>query len=1582
MKNRAIKKIISVTLTVLMLVGLIVPGTVLNVLAAPSSYPAPITTATPTYLKEFAKPTASISVGDYDTYVYPSVVSGAAVSGAPVIATITEQAGPYDSVSIYGTNLEGAKVYAYGLVNGVGAIKELVQTSNKDGFINAIIDKKFDYTMYTVWVQGADGKVSAPVRVNAPKLTWISATKASSNVEVRIYGKFLTKNNADGDDAETNVYLTNGSNYYKATVVEADPYRVTIKLPEGLTNNTTYKVWVHNGHGGNYGWSNSLDITYNSTADDFWKTGASYQKTANPSNFRSVITSAPAGTTVTLENGTYVVDQQIKLYRSIRIVGQSKDGVKIVAKFTQNGGSDSLRYGDLNVNSSWQSAFYVAATPCEFSNLTFMDYVNNSTLYTGVTAPANYDLNYAHGIFIYGGNATDTGAASQLKIDNCDFKIQRTHSDTNCIYIKDTTTREQLHTQFKNKYGTDVYCESTYGSAPLWIDTDRVEISNCTFETPKEIITRGSYNSYIHDNTFIGTWVISGNSGPAAFHDNNTLNLDFSNNRIYGKDETIDPNGYVQTGDLTYARTIVFQKAQGSAGNEYVANNHASRVGELDYNSGEHILFEEETITYAGTATFSNNKNTLHLKNISSTNWFLDTDGYYKFKAYITADDGTLKAGHARKLLGQTVAISKGTGAGQWRTIASADAGGVLTIDRDWDVQPDENSVFIVAPGYINPIVYNNTIEGPKMYYKNFNSTLGVNAYATMVGTVIDRNNFSQMQAGVAINPHYNIKTYTVADTGETVRANFGFVFFADLLVMNNTISNTRYGIWNFPSITMNSDDYSSAEADLDLQLCSIIRGNTISDSNRLKGTSTTNLSVKNATKKRGGASIVVGRDFWNRTEEPNPPMLISTRYWMNNIVVENNTLSDVENNSGDGFIDVAFSQDNTILRNNTTDGEFRETYEEIEVERNPSSYPTGYEPQDPVYVLPTPEIVGPGGTEEDGMKLTGSEEPNARIANNDFLEGFTYWSSVDGTAYASSMASVANSVATITKGKNNGLKSAPFKMPAGDISAVASENKVAFVVSYTSNNATVNAQLYVNGVSQGNAKAFTYSSGKLKIFYYENVYWNINDTYHVAIVSSSGTTVTSIDYIDVARCETKDAVLDLVNGRVYSSKGDITDNVTHDTINNSFTNVEFVSGVDQWGKASHFGAVSASNGVATLSSVKFQSDYFPVDFENGDKIGLIYNFTSISDVTVTLLRKDVAADSTVTDSTVIEPTVIAGTDLAMLSLVNYTSANNATTYFSIVVEGTANLDYISVVVESGSGVNLVYTDIISGKRFLSDLRDPDGTEEAGFEKLGKKYSDNETYAINDTLMNGDFSEGLKYWTAAKNTGTVSSNFTGDRKANAADSAKSVENGVVTVTPSGGSGRGISSAHFKVPNAENYEKFVITFEYNHTPGDVTGLVAGTDYTATHKDWFKAEVLVGADHTTVLEDYVGDTKGEWKTHGLWVTINDPDDFYMISFEGFNIKTEFKLRNVKLMFVDKGGISGTPLVNLDGTLTDESDYGDANYDGNVDILDLVRTKKELAKNNSNGIFFAAADTTKDGNLDANDLIKIVAMITGKK
>ncbi len=907
------------------------------------NYPAPTLVESPLLLKEFPKPTANISTSFSDKFSVS--FSGKTAQGAPEISTITEQAGPNDSVSIYGVGFENAKVYAYGLSKGKGALKLLKTTSQREDFINAVIDPNFDYGMYIIWVQGANGATSAPVRVNAPKLSWISAEKASENAQIRVYGKFLTTGNADGNDAKSYVYLTDQSSAYKVDVIESSPYRLTIKLPAGLKNNTNYKIWVHNGHGGSYGWSNSLSITYNSSAENFWngtkKTVKVTNGKATDSDILDAINSAQKGDTIYLPAGTYVINDQIKVNKSVRFQGEDKEKVIIVCVFAATKKKDvSLAYGDLNVNSSCTAAFDVSATPCEFSNLTFTEFVNNSTLYSGVSAPSGYGIDYAHGMFIRGKDTySDTGVSGQFKIDNCNFKVQRTHSDTNCAYITNTTTQNNLHKQFEAKYKH--YSRTAYSSSPLWIETDRTEITNCYFETPKEITTRNLQNSYIANNTFVGTWVISGNSGPAAIHDNYTENLDISNNRIYGKDEITDPNGYVVTGDQTFARTIVFQKSLGASINQYIMNNQISRVGELNYNSGEHILFEDEGVTYVGNVTLSNNNKTLFLKDMPTDKWTAAN----KFKGYITGNNGEIKPGYERSVNGQVVIISKGRGKGQWRTITKASANRTVTVDRDWDVQPDANSTFVVVPAFITPVVYNNTIEGPKMYYKNYNSTNGVNAYGSMVGTVIDRNHFSQMQAGIAINPHYNMKSYTY--NGKSVQVDFNFAMFADLLVMNNTIKDTRYGIWNFPSITMSSMDTSSAEADVDLQLCSIIRGNDISGQRRLLiGAADTNAAVDNNVMKRGGVAIVIGRDYWGSDQ------MLSTRYWMNDIVVENNILGNVANNNGNGFIDVSFSQNNTIIRNNTYNGHKKATYAEIEVERNTRTHNSNKKPQPPIYYM------------------------------------------------------------------------------------------------------------------------------------------------------------------------------------------------------------------------------------------------------------------------------------------------------------------------------------------------------------------------------------------------------------------------------------------------------------------------------------------------------------------------------------------------------------------------------------------------------------------------------------------------------
>ena len=915
------------------------PHDVADVPATTNEYPAPTMVANPQLLKEFPEPSAIIATSKFSDK-FSVKFTGTAAADGPQIGTITEQAGPNDSVSIYGTGFKGSKVYAYGLVKGVGTTKQLTTTVQRDDFMNAIIPADFDYGMYIIWVQGSNGKIGAPVRINAPELSWVSAAKASENVELRLYGKFLTTNNADGKDAKSYVYLTKGDTRYAVTVTEATPYRLKIKLPKGLKDGETYKIYVHNGHGGSYGWSNALEITYKADAENFWTGKKQTVKVTNgmatDAEIIAAIDKASPGDTVYFPAGTYVVNDQIKITKSVKLEGESKDKVIIVCVFAKTQvNNTSLAYGDWNVNSAAMAAFDVSATPCEFTKLTFTEYVENSTLYSGVAKPSNYNINYAYGVFINGNDAGDVGVCGQLKIDGCDFKVQRCYSNAkNCAYFG-SAQQNKYHREFAAKY-KHYASDSRYGATPIWTHTDRTEITNCYFESPKEIMLRTVHNGYVHDNKFVGKWVIAGNSGPCAIYDNSSENIDISNNRIMGMDEVTDPDGYVQTGDLTYARTIVIQNTLGATRSHYILNNHASRVGELNYNSGEHILFEEEGITYIGKGTLSNGGKTIKLNSFVASKWKKSGD-QYMLESYRTNNNDAIEAYPGlRKIVGQAVVITKGKGAGQWRVITSTAANCTVTIDRAWDVMPDANSTFVVCQAFLNPVVYGNTIEGPKMYYKNYNSTNGVNAYATMLGTVIDRNNFSQMQAGLAINPHFNTKTY--AYKGQQTKVDFGFIMYSEMLIMNNTINDTRYGIWNFPSITLNGMEVSTKEADANLEICTVIRNNTVSNQRRLTDGADTNNQVTAALKKRGGVAIVVGRDYGDSAQ------VLSTRYWMNDIVVENNKLIKPEN----GYIDVSFSQNGTIIRNNSCDGKTNLSFDKVNISHG--SHSSGMKPQAPAY--------------------------------------------------------------------------------------------------------------------------------------------------------------------------------------------------------------------------------------------------------------------------------------------------------------------------------------------------------------------------------------------------------------------------------------------------------------------------------------------------------------------------------------------------------------------------------------------------------------------------------------------------------
>ena len=92
------------------------------------------------------------------------------------------------------------------------------------------------------------------------------------------------------------------------------------------------------------------------------------------------------------------------------------------------------------------------------------------------------------------------------------------------------------------------------------------------------------------------------------------------------------------------------------------------------------------------------------------------------------------------------------------------------------------------------------------------------------------------------------------------------------------------------------------------------------------------------------------------------------------------------------------------------------------------------------------------------------------------------------------------------------------------------------------------------------------------------------------------------------------------------------------------------------------------------------------------------------------------------------------------------------------------------------------------------------------------------------------------------------------------------------------------------------------------------------------------------------------------------------------------------NIGIVRADRGGFGAAgPVVALDGSAVSEVTAGDANLDGKVDLVDLVRAKKYMVNKAANvsmtsPISIVSVDADATGAIDANDITAIINKILG--
>jgi hypothetical protein len=373
----------------------------------------------------------------------PVFGSYVATAGAPAIAQWTQSAGPGNTISLSVVNASALPP------SGNNSDTQFVtysQTTGNNGMLTSdaiaqigsglasvsLNSQNATNSMYFLWAKNANG-YSAPVAINKTTAWWLGPTPAGPGQTVSVYGENLTYTTTDGLSW---IYITksDGTGGQWATVTSANPYQVAFTVPTNLATGT-YEVWAHNGHGGQYGWSNPLTLTvapqlqYTGKVFNVLSYGAvpnnAADDTAGFTAALNAAVSSGAGSTVYVPAGTYVVSG-ITMPSGVQLLGAGQ-GVTIINENSSLGSNPPAQL--LMINSNIQIANLTLSTNGVatadlianrgFSNVRFV----NDTINAGLNQYGDFHLD--QDVFLQGCTITGSGGfwgtASQVFVDHCNF---------------------------------------------------------------------------------------------------------------------------------------------------------------------------------------------------------------------------------------------------------------------------------------------------------------------------------------------------------------------------------------------------------------------------------------------------------------------------------------------------------------------------------------------------------------------------------------------------------------------------------------------------------------------------------------------------------------------------------------------------------------------------------------------------------------------------------------------------------------------------------------------------------------------------------------------------------------------------------------------------------------------------------------------------------------------------------------------------------------------------------------------------------------------------------------------------------
>jgi hypothetical protein len=477
-------------------------------------------------------------------------LNGWVSAGVPAISEFTRQASPDRSFVLQGARFTAAngtqnesdtRLWIYSQTTGENGMLSRVNLLQENATaVTGLISATEPYGMYLVWVENAEG-TSYPVRINATEAWWVGPNHGTAGSTVSIYGRNLSQNNGEttsyvylrpwGEDANTPSTA--------ASVIEVNPYKVTFTVPAGLPENRDYEVWVHNGHGGDYGWSGPLKLYVEANSPYAWagttRDIIDYGATPNDltddtTAIQTALDAAETGDIVRFRAGKFLVSRPLRAKRAISIEGAGS------------------------------AVSVLEATPASFAHIAIL----HITGFPSRVRNMGFSSLVTRGIYPLGGvvffdGEGQTPTKSGALVENCGFRV----------------APGSRHTSIGTRSINDV------------------RVINSVFTAGWALHAYSSYQVFFQHNIIDGNWPDRADgSEQAAVSCQASNEVDVSGN--LGKSLDRDSN-------LTLSRFWIAQgHGHGVTSHHYIADNETRDTGCALGPCGEQILFEAPGTFFTG----------------------------------------------------------------------------------------------------------------------------------------------------------------------------------------------------------------------------------------------------------------------------------------------------------------------------------------------------------------------------------------------------------------------------------------------------------------------------------------------------------------------------------------------------------------------------------------------------------------------------------------------------------------------------------------------------------------------------------------------------------------------------------------------------------------------------------------------------------------------------------------------------------------------------------------------------------------------------------------------------------------------